>query len=295
LPDISPDSSTFTFQSGSSEIDSLEVGNVMIFDHGTGLLRVVTSVTRNGNQIIIITSQGQLTDVIEKGSIRLTKTLTPDDKNSGRSGFSRITPFGGNLKRNSDLFEIDIDDVVIYDFDGNENTTEDQVKADGEFSLGTSFTVEIDIESSSIDHFELSSTNLETSDLTIETGGDLSPIETQYALAYFTFQSIVVDIGIVPIYFTPILTINVGFDGDIVDQAVWGATQQVTYTAGLEYDDSGWATISDFSNSFDYEDPALTTYDPGTLDESATYYWQIVAHDDHQHSRSGYIWNFTTQ
>lgn len=37
-----------------------------------------------------------------------------------------------------------------------------------------------------------------------------------------------------------------------------------------------------------------TTYDPGTLNEETTYYWQIKAHDDHSNSTTGDIWKFTT-
>lgn len=37
-----------------------------------------------------------------------------------------------------------------------------------------------------------------------------------------------------------------------------------------------------------------TTYDPGNLNEETTYYWQIVAHDDHSYSTTDDIWNFIT-
>jgi hypothetical protein len=37
-----------------------------------------------------------------------------------------------------------------------------------------------------------------------------------------------------------------------------------------------------------------TTYDPGTLAYNTTYYWQIVATDDHGASTTGPLWGFTT-
>jgi hypothetical protein len=36
-----------------------------------------------------------------------------------------------------------------------------------------------------------------------------------------------------------------------------------------------------------------TTYNPGLLDSSTTYYWQIIAHDP-RISRTGPIWSFST-
>ena len=36
-------------------------------------------------------------------------------------------------------------------------------------------------------------------------------------------------------------------------------------------------------------------YDPGTLDYDVTYYWKIVAWDNHGSSQEGSIWSFTTE
>lgn len=40
---------------------------------------------------------------------------------------------------------------------------------------------------------------------------------------------------------------------------------------------------------------STTTYDPGTLDYNQTYYWKILAHDNHGESAIGPIWVFTTE
>ena len=37
-----------------------------------------------------------------------------------------------------------------------------------------------------------------------------------------------------------------------------------------------------------------TNYNLGVLENSATYYWQIVAHDNHTHTIAGPVWSFTT-
>ncbi|MCX6600869.1 MAG: SUMF1/EgtB/PvdO family nonheme iron enzyme, partial [bacterium] len=37
------------------------------------------------------------------------------------------------------------------------------------------------------------------------------------------------------------------------------------------------------------------TYDPGTLASGTTYFWRIVAHDNHGHSADGPVWSFTTE
>jgi uncharacterized protein (TIGR02145 family) len=37
---------------------------------------------------------------------------------------------------------------------------------------------------------------------------------------------------------------------------------------------------------------SVTTYDPGTLNLETTYYWKIIANDDHSNSTTGDIWQF---
>jgi len=38
-----------------------------------------------------------------------------------------------------------------------------------------------------------------------------------------------------------------------------------------------------------------TVYNPGPLDYDTTYYWKIVAHDDHGHTTEGPVWSFSTK
>jgi len=47
--------------------------------------------------------------------------------------------------------------------------------------------------------------------------------------------------------------------------------------------------------SLEAEDLTETFYDPGTLDYKITYYWKIIATDNHSASTQGPIWNFTTE
>ena len=42
------------------------------------------------------------------------------------------------------------------------------------------------------------------------------------------------------------------------------------------------------------DDQSATTYDPGTLNYGDTYYWQIVATDNHDSSTTGPVWSFST-
>ena len=43
------------------------------------------------------------------------------------------------------------------------------------------------------------------------------------------------------------------------------------------------------------DDQAETTFDPGTLEVETTYYWQIIAKDEHSAYTAGLVWHFTTE
>ena len=43
------------------------------------------------------------------------------------------------------------------------------------------------------------------------------------------------------------------------------------------------------------DDQTETTFDPGTLMVETTYYWQIIAKDEHGASTAGIVWQFTTR
>jgi len=53
----------------------------------------------------------------------------------------------------------------------------------------------------------------------------------------------------------------------------------------------GWDT----SLAFDSSNQTYNTYNLGTLDYNTTYYWMIVAWDNHGASTIGSIWEFTTE
>ncbi|MBN2791579.1 MAG: hypothetical protein JXQ81_03625, partial [Desulfuromonadales bacterium] len=60
----------------------------------------------------------------------------------------------------------------------------------------------------------------------------------------------------------------------------------VTYDVYFGSDNPPTALVSD--------DQTELTYDPGTLDYNTTYYWKIVARDNHGAETSGPVWSFTT-
>jgi uncharacterized protein (TIGR02145 family) len=83
----------------------------------------------------------------------------------------------------------------------------------------------------------------------------------------------------------------------------------VDYTTGVSMNTNiSWSCSDPDGDDLDYDiyfgtnqDPPIVetfysspTYNPGTLNENETYYWYIIAYDDHENSTEGPVWQFTT-
>jgi hypothetical protein len=73
-------------------------------------------------------------------------------------------------------------------------------------------------------------------------------------IARFNFIPITVSILVI----TPVLTVNVGFDGEISVGITTSITQTATLTAGVSYDMGVWDPVCDFSNEFQFNPPVLS-------------------------------------
>ena len=165
LASVSSDNSTLTFDSSTSTLETLQQDDVVVIgvtdETPYGLLRKVTSITQEGDQVVVETTQAKLTDVIEQGTISASKTLTTNDINTSsasaktRKGVfltaqpkvknARAAAAAVGIDPDTELFNLELDGVLLYDHDGNENTTNDQIVADGGISFGLGFDLEIQI------------------------------------------------------------------------------------------------------------------------------------------------------
>ena len=151
---VSQDGTTYTFSSQATEIAALQPGDIMASNSGNGLLRRVVSVTVDGQgQYVVQTDDATLEDAISEGTVSVAKQLTTADLAPGQVGVAGISPQaapGGVVPQAvvaSPTFTIDIDQV-LYDEDGNDQTTNDQVKLTG--SLQSQFSIDCAVDKPSV-------------------------------------------------------------------------------------------------------------------------------------------------
>ena len=256
LSEVSGDGAVFTFTQSTADLNGLAPGDVMVGDATTnvpnGFLRKVTSVSSTGGQVVVETEATTLEEAIESGSAQVSHSLTPDQVQASTQLMGVRLATAADLQ---DDFYLKLEDVVLYDHDGNLDTKHDQILANGSIRLKPDLDFSLRVQ-----HFELQELSFvasaeETAKIEIEAKAELPVIDEKVEIARYTFSPVTVMVGLVPVVLVPVLTVNVGIDGSVYVGLRSEVTQQVTLKAGLRYAGGVWRPVKDFSNQFNYSDP----------------------------------------
>ena len=245
--------STYYFDSRAVEAASLQSGDVIASGSGNGLLRRVTaiSVLANG-EIMIDTSDATLEDVIKEGTVAYTGKLTYNDIQSSKALIE-----GVSLRKSevgSSDFIVDIN-AIIYDEDGDNNTTLDQVRLVG----NTTMTFEPDLALSfglaGIEEFKFILISKNSQNLKIEAGGNIPLIDIKKPIKTFHFGAIPLGPFVVAV---PKVTVYVGIKGGAGAALSSKVTMEAKYIAGVWYKKTtGWEPVSTYSSKFGFSTPNI--------------------------------------
>ena len=259
LSSVSDDGRVFTFTQSTSSLDALARGDVIVGDASAnapyGFLRKVVAVSSVGGQVIVETEAAVLEEAIESGSVHISQALAPDQVQTSTElqGVALATSAGLE-----DEFYFELKDVVLYDDDGNSNTTDDQIRADGSIRLEPGFDLSLVVRHWRLEELSFTTSAVETAELEIKAEIDLLSVQEEKEIARYTLSPITVMVGPVPVVFVPVLTLHVGVDGSVHVGVKAGVTQEVTLIAGVRYAGRVWVPVSSFTNQFYWEPPTLS-------------------------------------
>ena len=258
LSEISGDGAVFTFTQSTPALSALAPGDVMVADATAnapyGFLRKVTSVSSVGGQVVVETEAATLEDAIESGSVHVSQSLTPDQVRSS------AMLQGVSLASAQSLgeFYFKLKDVVLYDDDGDLQTTDDQITANGSIRLEPGFDFSLVVRHWELEELSFTTSVDEKAEIEIKTEVEYPLIKKKTEIARHYFNPITVWVGWVPVVIVPVLTVNVGVDGSVHVGVKAGVTQEVTLIAGLRYAGGVWTPVSQFSNQFHRDPPVLS-------------------------------------
>jgi hypothetical protein len=262
LSGASVNSSTLVFENTTEQLSSLSVGDILVSGISDvtpyGLLRKVTKVASDETQVVVETSPATLGDAIEDCSIDTSWRLESD----GSFIPLETSESGDALVESAEVlatgFYLQLSDVVLYDNDGNLDTEGDQITAD----LSINLNIDVDI-GWTIGWFQMTEAHFQsTVSVTseVETSCKITILEIHPKLEVYRqyLAPFTVMVGPVPVVVLPMLSINIGLDGEVSAGITAGVTANAELTAGVRYTDGDWSPITDFSTSFDWQEPSLT-------------------------------------
>lgn len=253
LHSISADTSVFTFTKGSSAIETIEQGNIIVSEAGYGYLLKVLSVQKEGDKIILSTQQASMAQAIQKGHGSVSRTLSMSDVLKQ----TYLIP-GAQLKQSNDFtFYFAFSDVVIYDDDGDTATHHDQVTMDGFLGVTPSFMLELRFDGFRLVEMTLSQTFAEEANIgcTFTLAG--YELDKEVVLASYQLQPIVFFIGWLPVIITPNLEFRLGVNGEVSATITAGVSQNASVTGGVGYKNGAWTPFVNETHEFIFQPPSF--------------------------------------
>ncbi len=153
LVNIKNDDFTFTFSKEILKLYGFVVGDIIVCQSGGGYLRKISSITEDGDNIIIKTDFATITEAFKQGGGKVENIKLTPDLNSDSLWLDEGVVLS-SLKNLNNEDELSIGftfNNILYDFDGNFSTPDDQVRVTGSYMLTSNFGFEHSIKNGDLD------------------------------------------------------------------------------------------------------------------------------------------------
>ncbi len=257
---ISYENGILTFNETTEQLGSILTGDIIVAGVNdvipNGILRKVTSISNNDKTIYTI--QTNLEEAIKNCSVEFNNKLTPSLVESSilaRGVMDRSLGEGFD-------FNINLENVILYDADENPSTVNDQVIANGNISFNSDFDIYLQIQDFKLTELKFENKINEIVNLELIGECSMPYINKTIKIAEYNFTPFVAvwipTTPPFPIVLAPKLEVNVNFEGELSSDITISVTQNVELISGLLYENGNWSPISDFSNDFQFNEPQLT-------------------------------------
>ena len=254
-----PDGRVLVFSTVSSEITSLEPGDVLVLNvcdaAPGGFLGRVVDVTVQGGSVGVLTAPATLEDAISEGTITLSETLEPEDIVAARSDAREAATTADQ----PGMLTFQAENLVIYDADGDLSTEGDQIRADGSIGVAKSYGFTLGLDATGISHLSFVDKTTEQAELTFHVDVPIVDLEAEAPIGQpVYFKPIVVWAGYVPVVLLPQLRVYAEVEGSATAGIETTLIQQAELTLGLQYNHGTWSPVADFTSEFDWKRPQFT-------------------------------------
>ncbi len=251
----SPGGDTLVFRSKNEEIDGLEPGDVVVHGVTVGLLRKVRAVEQDGDGCRVLTEEATLVDAIQDGAIETSLTLLPEDIEHGdehRSPWLSVEPAS-----REGWIRLVLDDVVLFDLDGQNETTGDQIVASGLYELQPTMSFHATIRDWRITALEASLLVEEVGSLEVQAGLTYELTSGPMELQRWRFRPVIVQLGPVPVVLVPVLRVFVNPKGSFSGGLNTGVDWNAEHLGGVSYTMGQWHAFGEESSALAAKDTTV--------------------------------------
>jgi len=258
LVSISSDGSVYTFGSETTNLAQVDVGEVIIGGVSTvapeGFLRKVVLKEQKDSSLIFVTEQATLVDAFESLSINVTQQLSSADV-KGITDIPGVKLLKAPSTINSDDFQFEMNNAVLYDQDGSLSTTEDQIVANGYLIVSPKIEFRLTIEGADVKEL------FYTSKMSVQTGFTVSSkISLNIPLYEHSFLAKPIPLPTIPVgplVLTPELDLIAGISGSVYKGISTSITNTSLFTAGLWHVNGQTHNLSKFESNFSFSPPSF--------------------------------------
>jgi uncharacterized protein (TIGR02145 family) len=241
---------TLTFSDKSETIKKIVPGNIIVSGLGNGLMRRVSSIRHSTSQIVFITTQAVVTDIITQGSIQYKQILVPTLNKSVQINNNTVILNDPKLKNSTNSKNINIG--------FNENFPVGQVTLNGDFNCDFNLDANIDIRFSGLKEVKFGFVASENLSLKFIAGTSFSsPNEDlqNKEKTIWTYNDIPT-MRVSLLVFKPILYLKIGYHGTTDKSFQVEYEQKFKYNSGIQwYNTTGWNKYGAYTNTQTFSGP----------------------------------------
>ena len=226
---------------------------VSIKDLDTGSLKegaILISPENGGSISKVISKQGEafktrpaaMEEAFESLDAVYSGGLKPGDVKKTEYYYEGLSLDGS--KGDGKEFNLKLDNVVLYDYDGDPATLDDRIVADGDmnFLLGLDWDIKIDMNSIRELNFANNIDQKSVFDVLLSTPIRIPlPFKKEFKLMEYEFAPVIVG----PVVFTPIVTVSAGFNVGVAGKVKVNINQKLSGRYGTRYLNGRWSGISE--------------------------------------------------
>jgi len=257
---VSTDLATFTFARSTPVLDEIDEGDIIVADvyqpHlPVGALRRVEHVDRSGG-VVLTTSAASLADAIESGSIHQTVQLRSENIAALR------LPAGVRPEVGPSGLTFGLNDVVLFDGDGDPSQGGDQVIMNGNIAIEPDLQFDLDIHGFSLSEASIAVVGEISGNVNIEAEREATLPGDPMTLATIELTPITFFLGPVPVVITSNIDLQVGVDGVVTAAMNVGFETDIDARVGFGLHDGSFGPIAEIAPTGSLE---VQSFDDGVV------------------------------